>query len=208
MPPADQLANSWWAGCQWGIECYVAAREPRYGSGILGRNAALRREALRDAGDLAVDLPSGTDYHLAKCLLAAGYRIRRVPASRVITPYAGTWGGYARQQRRWLRNVALLGARFGAWDEARRSFTTSLLGLAMLIAPVAGLCLHRLALALWALALTASVLSKRRCLSFTEMVYGRGLPGWPQIVRFTLGDFAAWALPLLDYAVPQRRGRW
>jgi cellulose synthase/poly-beta-1,6-N-acetylglucosamine synthase-like glycosyltransferase len=214
IPPPEQRRACAFAHYQWAVQQYRLAHAPVYVDGILGRNAAVRREALERCGAFDADVPTGTDYHLAKALRRHGYRIRSVPASLVETPYATGWGGYARQQRRWLRNVAVLGARFGAWNEVRASVQTSLLGVAMLLggaslfAGPAG----RVPFALWCLGLAQSALAKLRYVAFGRLVDGRSpapLPAaLPPALEYTFGEFAVWTLPLADYPVAARRRRW
>ncbi|HEX2037877.1 MAG TPA: glycosyltransferase [Chloroflexota bacterium] len=233
MPLAEQRGGSDFALYQWAVQQYSLANQPPYGEGLLGRNAAIRRDALEAAGAFSAPVPTGTDYHLAKALLRRGYRIRSVPASLVATPYATAWSRYARQQRRWLRNVTLLGARFGAWHEVRASLQTSLLGAAMLIAPGALLigtvlgrlgasarrpaggalagAVVRLVFVMWCLAMVHSSLAKVRYLAFGRLLAGQGPIGLRHAataVQYTLGEFAVWALPLLDYPHATRRRRW
>ncbi|MER3478954.1 MAG: family 2 glycosyl transferase [Meiothermus sp.] len=93
---------------------YQEARDRRYfdqapaeSDGLLGRNAALTREALRQAGDLAEDVATGTDYHLAKRLSEAGIKIAYVRESRVESEYPATSSSYMRRWRRWIKNLAV-----------------------------------------------------------------------------------------------------
>jgi GT2 family glycosyltransferase len=214
IPPPEQRWRHDFAAYQWAVQQYSLARAPAYVDGLLGRNAAVRRDALEACGAFAAAVPTGTDYHLAKALRRNGYRIRNVPASLVVTPYATDWGGYARQQRRWLRNVALLGARSGAWNEVRASLQTSLLGAAMLLggatlfAGPAG----RLPFALWCLGLAQSAGAKLRYAGFGRLLDGRS-PDSPArsllaALGYSLGEFVVWALPLTDYPVAARRIQW
>lgn len=211
IPPPEQRLGSDFATYQWAVQQYSLARAPAYGDGLLGRNAAVRRDALVACGTFDVPVPTGTDYHLAKALRRHGYRIRNVPASLVVTPYATGWDAYARQQRRWLRNVALLGIRSRAWGEVRASLQTSFLGVAMLLgATTVGA--GRLPFALWCLALAQSAVAKLRYLSFGRALDGR-CPGHPlrnliMTLGYTVGEFVVWALPLVDYPVAARRRRW
>ncbi len=232
VPLPEQWRTSRFAAYQSAIRYYAEAHAPLYRAGLDGCNAAVRRNALEAAGAFAADVPVGTDYHLAKALLREGYKIRHVVTSSVATRYAVDWRQYSRQQRRWLRNVAMLGAQTGAWDEVGSSLQTSLLGAAMLLGPFVGALLGRWLLALWSLAFAHSVLSKLRYLAFTRIAYGEvqsprskvqsrdeerdGAASQLSTVHcalitiagYTLLDFLAWALPLVDYPLPSRRRSW
>ncbi len=126
-PFDEQLADPF-AFSQAAAQLYAARPGPEYATGILGRNAALRRSLLAATAALDAPAATGTDYVLAKTLIAAGARIRNVPDSLMPTEYPTAAREYLRQQRRWLRNVALHGRRFGAMDEMRASLRTSLVG--------------------------------------------------------------------------------
>jgi hypothetical protein len=214
IPPPAQRRASPFAAYQWAVQQYGLARSPAYVDGLLGRNAAVRRDALEACGAFRTPAPTGTDYHLAKALRRHGYRIRSVPQSLVVTPYASGWEGYARQQRRWLRNVVLLGARAGAWPEVRASLQTSILGLAMLLG---GATLFRgrgatLPFALWCLALAQSTGAKLRYLNFGRLLDGQGpvplLRALLLSLSYSFGEFVVWTLPLLDLPFATRRRRW
>jgi hypothetical protein len=213
IPPLRQRQGSQFVAYQWAVQQYVLAGAPAYGEGLLGRNAAVRREALEACGAFSAAVPTGTDYHLAKALRGHGYRIRGVPESLVETPYSSGWDGYARQQRRWLRNVALLGARFGAWSEVRASLQTSCLGVAMLLGSATLFAGRggRLPFALWCLGLAESAGAKLRYLNFGRLLDGRRPEaGRPLLAAlgYSVGEFVVWALPLADYPVAARRRRW
>jgi GT2 family glycosyltransferase len=208
MPPPEQVAGNDFALYQWAVQRYAGARAPRYVTGLLGRNAAVRRDALERAGAFDAGVPAGTDYHLAKALVAAGYRIVDVPSSRAVTPYAATWARYAGQQRRWIRNVVLLGVRNHAWAEVRRNLQTSLTGAAMLLAPLAAPLAGRLLLIAWLLALAHSTAAKLRYLAFGRALDGTRRLSPLRLLAYTLAEFAVWALPLLDYPSEARRRRW
>ncbi len=87
--------------------------------GLLGRSAAVRRDALKGTRAFSVPAPSGTDYTLAKVLAQAGHRITFAPGPRIESEYPDTVRVYAHKQARWLRNAYLLGRRYGAEQEVR-----------------------------------------------------------------------------------------
>lgn len=195
---------------QWAVQTYDSAHFGQYVAGLLGRNCAITRRALEDADAFNDDVLAGTDYHLAKRLLARGYRIRFVPDSEVQTTYQASVRGYWRQQSRWLRNVALHGLRFRSYREALMSLRTSLLGLALLALPIALPFARRPAAYLWLVAVLHGYLSRLRYIAFASSA-GRFPSRWhhyPLAACYMLIDFVAWAMPLLDYIVPSRRYRW
>lgn len=115
-------------------------------TGILGRSALIRREVLVATRAFSVPAPSGTDYTLAKTLLAAGYAITFVPGHEIQTAYPDTLPLYAHKQARWLRNVVVLGRRYGAVGEVRAVTRTLALPFVLLGGLGAGLLLPPLAL--------------------------------------------------------------
>jgi cellulose synthase/poly-beta-1,6-N-acetylglucosamine synthase-like glycosyltransferase len=212
-PLADQLERSVLATYRWSVDAYTSARASEDATGMLGRNAAVTRLALDRAGGLRADVPTGTDYHLAKSLVSVGCRIAYVRESEVPTRYSEDVIRYARQQRRWLRNVCLFGWRFGAYDEAFASLRTSFTGLGMLLAPAACWPLGRMALSLWMVALAYSALSKVRYLAFAALATGAGsrrtiFTSCLLSPLLTVTELAVWASPLLDYLMPTRRRVW
>ncbi|MBV9120748.1 MAG: glycosyltransferase family 2 protein [Chloroflexi bacterium] len=201
------------ASYRWAADAYAEAHMPDEIAGLLGRNCALSRQALRAAGDFQEDVASGTDYHLAQSLVSAGFGIRHVAGSMVETDYPDRYRAYARQQRRWLRNLVLHGWRFGARRDAMVSLVTSLVGLGMCLAPIAAVVLGPVIWAAWIVAVIHSSLSKLRYLAFTAR---RFHPEGPRLsptlvaglVPLTMFEFGVWALPLLDYVIPKRRTQW
>jgi len=213
VPLPEQRLAGGIVAFRWAADAYSFAHLPASAGGILGRNCALSRAAMARAGSLEADVASGTDYHLAKSLLAAGIRIQHAPDSAVATRYPSSIGDYARRQRRWLRNMVLHGLRFGAQREALTSLSTSLVGLGMVIAPLLALLAGPALLALWSTAWLHSALGKARYLAFTHLRYAPGGPSFSWIdaletVPMSLLESAVWALPLLDYLVPRRRSAW
>lgn len=191
-------------------QIYASWHGPEYISGISGANCAVQRALLVETMALDVPAPTGTDYVLAKTLLAAGARIRHVPESLMPTEYPTTARAYLRQQRRWLRNVALHGRRFGTVDEVRTSLRTSLVGLTMLLLPGLGALLSPWLLALWGALMGQAFFARLRYLAFAVEALER--PVQPEDViwqpALALLDFVAWMQPLKDYLPRKDRWRW
>jgi cellulose synthase/poly-beta-1,6-N-acetylglucosamine synthase-like glycosyltransferase len=198
---------------RWSADAYALARSPEEAAGLLGRNAAVTRRALERAGGLAADVPTGTDYHLAKCLLERGVRIRHVRESWVTTRYPENLRAYARQQRRWLKNVVVLGRRFGAYREMAAAARTSVIGLGMLLTPALVWLVGGWILSLWLVAVAHSAVSKVRYLAFASLLnerFDRRLlfrsVWW--VIPLTFVEFGIWASALADYLIPRRRTLW
>ncbi len=209
QPHPSQLANSFVA-TQVASQLYGDLHAPSYGEGLLGRNCALNRALLEQSGGLAASAPTGTDYVLAKMLLRQGVKIRQVPHSRVVTTYPTEIAAYIRQQRRWVRNVALHGLRFQAFGEVKASLTTSLVGFMMLLLPILSLAGRKNALFVWLLLLWHGVLSRVRYLYIVQAVFGVPIRLKQLILQpfMLLLDCIAWSQPLLDYLLPERRKEW
>jgi hypothetical protein len=220
--PAVEQAGGAFVFYQWAVQQFAAAHAGRYLEALFGRNAAVRRAALDAAGAFDADVPTGTDYQLGRALRRAGFAIRHVPHSLVQTRYPETLGAYARQQRRWLRNVAVLGARSGAWDEAARTLRTSAVGAGMLAGPLLALLTGGWLFPLWAAAFTYSAAAKVRyalfCRALVAPVSGSTSALGQQRAPIdatarlapvvTLLEYGIWVLPLLDYLSPRRRRVW
>ena len=193
---------------QWYTNLFVEARQPAYMTGILGRNAALRRQALQRVGGFSAEVHTGTDYHTGKQLLAQGYRIRSVPDSTVQTRYPENFRTYWRKQSRWVRNLMVHGPAFGAYHEVAMALRTGLVGAAMLILPVASVAAGPFVLAVWGALLALALLARLRYARFARAYLGIGIPAlqylWMPAYLFV--DVVAWSLALLD--VVARPHRW
>jgi cellulose synthase/poly-beta-1,6-N-acetylglucosamine synthase-like glycosyltransferase len=195
---------------QWFIQAGGAARQGAYVGGILGRNAALRRDALEAAGGFDAEVRTGTDYHMAKQVLRQGYRIRHVPDSAVETPFPETLAQYRRQHTRWLRNVVVHGLRFRDYGEVLRCLIPSLLGGLMLAGPLVALFLGPVDLVGWLLLFLHALLSRVRYMRFGESLTHCRFPGeaYARLPLYMLADFATWATTLLQYLSEGGRRQW
>ena len=193
---------------QWCTDLYANARQPDHVAGLLGRNCAVTRQALMEAGGFDGDVPSGTDYYLAKLLLQKGISIRWVRDSSVQTRYPETSLSYWRKQSRWVRNLVLHGPRFSAYREVAMALRTSAVGWAMLLLPfVAGLR-GPIWLALWGVLVAQALLARVRYAAFAHLHRGVRISA-QQIAHtplYLLVDWVAWSLPLVDLLF--RRHRW
>lgn len=209
IPYPEQWHNPFVAA-QAASQLYASMHSAAYAPGLLGRNCAVRRSLLEQSEGLAAPAPTGTDYVLAKMLVRAGGRIRQVSESRVATDYPVTARGYVRQQRRWLRNVALYGRRFGAFEEVGASLKTSLTGVMMLALPLASLVAGSWLFVPWLLLLGHALLSRVRYLRFASGVWGRRLRKRFLAMQLPLLflDFVAWIRPLFDYVSAAGQKEW
>ena len=137
-PLDNQLADVF-VQTQWAVEQVTHPKVIGETTGILGRNAALTRAAVEASGAFATPAPSGTDYTLAKEMLRAGLNIVYVPGSPMPTEYPGTFGIYTRKQARWIRNVFVLGRRYGSMSEVRATVVTLTLPYVILLLLALGL---------------------------------------------------------------------
>jgi glycosyltransferase involved in cell wall biosynthesis len=193
---------------QWAADAYVDARRPESAAGLFGRNCAVRRTALEEAGAFDADVRTGTDYYLAERLKAAGYRLRFIPESLIETRYAETFHSYARRQSRWIRNLLIHGPAFGATDLVGQALRTALLGWIMILMPLSALVVGPVALVLWGLLFAQSFLARIRYLGFLRARHGIHLNS-EQVVRtpaHLLADFCTWSRSLFDLLL--RRDRW
>ncbi|MCG8351029.1 MAG: glycosyltransferase family 2 protein [Chloroflexales bacterium] len=124
---------------QWFTDHWWAARMPPTVDGVLGRNCAIERSILTDIGAFDAEVRTGTDYHLSRLLIQAGYSISAIPQSRVLTEYPASPRDYVRMWRRWNKNLLIHGLRFGAWGDVKGVLTAFLVYSFMFLAPFATL---------------------------------------------------------------------
>jgi len=194
----------------WSADVVANVARPTYTTGLLGRNMAVTRNALEASGGLSFLARTGTDYQLAKRLLGAGYRIRFVRESEVQTQYPESALAYRRKQGRWLRNLLLHGWHYGAMKDVAVTLRTVLVGLTMVVAPLASMWFGIGTLSVWMVLLIHAASSKLRYILFTARLYHLPVAArlvW-SILPLTLLDFAIWAVPALDLLFPRRREQW
>jgi cellulose synthase/poly-beta-1,6-N-acetylglucosamine synthase-like glycosyltransferase len=138
MPLDEQLKNDF-VLIQWAVAQATQPRKLMSVHGLLGRNIALTRDAATDAGSFTFNAPSGTDYALAKELLRVGHRIVFVPDAAMPTEFPADFQTYVRKQARWIRNVFVLGHRYGSASEMLAAATTIALPIALAGLAIVGL---------------------------------------------------------------------
>lgn len=218
-PFPEQLQNPFVIN-QSATRLYAAIHQPAFSTGLLGGNSAVRREALEKAGAFKSEIYTGTDYDLAKRLLKNGFCIRYEMNASIMSEFPSQIGAYYRQQARWVRNVVMHGLRFRAYTEVLACLRTSLVGLGMLLIPIAALglsffpgVLRQLAWALlagWTFGLLMAFFSRLRYLYVARSVLGIDYPirYLPNLLLYLFLDFVAWAIPLGEYAFKGRREIW
>lgn len=194
----------------WASDAIAGAQNVLYTEGLLGRNAAITRQAIERTGGLDFNARTGTDYQLARRLVNAGIRIRYVGASIVSTEYPATLRNYQRQQSRWLRNLLIYGRRYGATHDVYVTLKTIITGLLMLLAPLGTIAFGNLVVVLWGLLVLHAMFSKLRYVLFTARLYRHSISTrlLMSIPLLTLADFAIWTLPIVDLLHPGSRERW
>jgi cellulose synthase/poly-beta-1,6-N-acetylglucosamine synthase-like glycosyltransferase len=111
--------------------------------GLNGRNTAVTRQALAHVGGFSTPAPSGTDYTLAQELRRRGVDIRYLPRAQMPTRYAHDVLTYCRQQRRWFRNILILGRRYQVRVDLRSALMTLALTYGGLLCLVLGLLIKQ-----------------------------------------------------------------
>ena len=200
MAPLPEQEQDRFVRAQWAIDRYGSLRTSELTSGILGANTLLTRNALRNAGDFEQDAPSGTDYTLAKELVAAGHNILHVKDAEVRTDFSLLISHYAKRRARWLRNVLILGRKYGCYAEVRSVIVTVGLSFLYPVLLILGFMWWWLWAALLALA-THSLLNRLRYCKASQVEAGfRGV--WKTFV----GD--AMAGILAGYETARGKVRW
>jgi len=208
--PLPQQMNQPFILQQWFQELYIQNTWGEYTQGILGRNAALSHAALMASGAFQTDVPTGTDFFLAKMLLKHGNRIRFVRESAIPTFYTANFEDYRRQQTRWLKNLVVHGSHFGAHNEVLNGLTPTLIGIGMLVALPFGLLISPLMVVGWLLILIHMLLRR-----ISYAVFGARLTRSPHLIRLLIGipyfalvDLVVWASAGLHYLDAKRLTRW
>jgi cellulose synthase/poly-beta-1,6-N-acetylglucosamine synthase-like glycosyltransferase len=193
---------------QWAVDTYARARSGAYIRGLIGRNAALIRTALIESRALEAVVPIGTDYYLAKRLIAQGQRIRYVHDSIVATHYHAQIRPYMRQQTRWLRNVVVHGRRFGAYDEVTSAIRNCGIGAMATGMSLLWPFLGSLALAVWLVIFVFVTVNRIRYLNFTQEC-GQHMPqsAYTTAPIYAVLDLYTLASAGLDMLL-RRRDRW
>jgi GT2 family glycosyltransferase len=208
--PAPELRRAGLVRYQWLIDRWWHGQLPPEGDGLHGRNCALTRAALEQVGGFRAEVRTGTDYHLAQSLRQAGYSIRVVRTSRVISDYPTEPSAYLRMYERWHKNLLILGPRFGAWSDVRRVLVAFGLYGAMLVLPLATPLIGRIALAGSGTLLGAAMLQRLARAGAGARLAGVDIS--PELVlrtaQATALDIAAVFLAIYATLDPQRRVRW
>lgn len=196
---------------QWAGIVYLNATQPqpRYITGLSGANSGVQHTALARSGGFSTPIPSGTDYYLALRLRQAGVAIRRVPASVVATRFATSVPAYVRQQRRWLRNLLVLGQQYHDSQQVRHAVRTSIIGGGMLTLPL--WAMHwRIAGGPWLILLTHALLSRLRYLEVLRATVGIPIKPMTYLLQLPLLilDWTIWSRAGLDSLLPPTRWRW
>lgn len=194
----------------WAGELIANAQRPVYANGLLGRNTALTRIAIEQIGGMDFVAPTGTDYHLAQRLIAAGIAIRFVAVSVVASIYPETIGSYWNQQIRWMRNLLVGGIHYRAYHHIRAALISGAIGAGMLLGMVAVLLQRRAAGMIWLFLFTHALLARVRYALFVQHVTGLALPPNYLICLpgLTITDFAIWTIALFQSLSARSRTRW
>jgi cellulose synthase/poly-beta-1,6-N-acetylglucosamine synthase-like glycosyltransferase len=194
---------------QWSILRAVERRRPATSEGLLGRNCAVRRDALQAAGAFNNSVPIGTDYHLARRLLESGARIRFVPAA-VETLFPERPGAVLRQQSRWLRSIFLHGPSFSDRAQLTACVRTVALGTGFFLFPLTWPWTKRRGMALWFSALASLTIIRYRYSQALAAELSRSMPTsyLLKLPALTIVDVASWAWPFVDGFSRARRLRW
>jgi hypothetical protein len=178
--------------------------------GVLGRNCAVRRSVVEKLRAFDAPAPTGTDYVLGQLLRRAGYPVRSVPDSSVLTRFPETVGTYLSTWRRWIKNILVHAPRLGDRRETRAVLVTVGLAAAtaggIVLAPFTGLLSLAASLALVALA----TISRIRRLRVGARRANMGLPvGAVAFAPVAVAlDTIAILLATVDALAPARRRRW
>ncbi len=194
---------------QWSIDRAVERRREMHSEGVSGANVALTRRALDAIDGFNHEVKTGTDYHLARRLRAAGFAIRYVD-SAVETEYAGSARPLVHRRSRWLRNIVLHGVAFDDYQAIFATARTVAVSAGFLLWPLGWRWTRLPGVLLWFTAF--SYLLAVRIRYARRLSAETGLPAGPgylaRLPWYTLLDVTASLWPLLDLASRGRRWRW
>jgi cellulose synthase/poly-beta-1,6-N-acetylglucosamine synthase-like glycosyltransferase len=208
-PLPEQLERSDFVRAQWAVWFYRSPSAPAYSSGLLGRNAAVRRRALGESAALAYRVTSGTDRFLAGRLTQAGYRIRYVGGSWIRTAYETSYPLYVRQQSRWLRNLVEHGIRFRDRADVLHGARTMFTAVAAVGLSLACLVLGPPGWALLVPFVAHLTMTRARYVAFAALAAGeRWSVPWPKLLFYAYLDLFAWGRAMLQLFFPRLGVRW
>jgi len=195
---------------QWAAGVYARSLAPVDLPLLSGRNTAIRMDVLREVGGFTEPAPVGTDYHLARRLLARGYRIRLVRDGAVVTEYETGVLDYLRQQSRWLKAQWIHGRRFDAWRAMAPVARAYAIGVGFALLPCLAPALGRAAWALWAMGLAHALLHRLRQLRLSQIVADVPVSRstWLSSAVYAPLDLLRLAYGVLDAALPGAERRW
>jgi cellulose synthase/poly-beta-1,6-N-acetylglucosamine synthase-like glycosyltransferase len=210
MRPWDAQLSSPLVLYVWLREVYIGVARGAYTDGVLGANTALTRAALVKTGAFAAEVRIGTDFHLAKSLIQHGYSIRYVRESVIQTTYSERLGDYRRRQARWLKNLVVHGASFGARHEIRRGLMPTIIGIGMVIVLPVGALVSPLIAAAWALLFAHMIGRRVSYMTVGAQIANIRVPArvWLTLPIFTIIDLAVWASVAWQYVDRRRLMRW
>lgn len=208
--PLDEQRNKLLPAYLWASTVMSSVQGSDYSEGLLGRNAAITRQAIARIGGLDFVARTGTDYQLARRLIAAGIRIRYVRPSIVSSEFPESLVEYRRRQSRWLRNLLIYGRRYGVRNDVKVTTQTVATGTLMTLMPLAAFAVGSTVLAIWSVLVAHAATSKLRYILFTSQLYRQTIQArlLAILVPLTVIDFVIWAFPLLDLANPRKREQW
>ena len=208
-PKAHQRGNAL-VQYQWFNDLVRSHRQAETVDGLLGRNCALLRSALADAGDFSTPVPTGTDYFLSRRLTRSGQAIRFVPQSRVATDYPDTPRVYLRTWRRWDKNLLIHGLRFGYWKDVKVVLLALVLYSVIFLMPFLSPVLELVACSLPLFLFGAACANRLRRVALGARLAGTRLP-LRCLISLPLCaclDMLAVLLAVRDAVDPGRRPRW
>lgn len=195
---------------QWLVDLYFQGRRTKYVRGLFGRNAALRWDVLRDAGEFKDDIPIGVDNYLGRRTMALGHRIRYVRDSVVPTRYAERLGDYWTQQTRWLRLVTIYGVRFRGRKDLRRAIGPQVVGILLFAGIALGVWLGWLVFAVVAVLWIHLIIRRLRYVRFGELWSGQRVPlgDYLRLPGYLVMDMGVCATAPMQYLSKQWRAAW
>ena len=194
---------------QWAVDHYASLRAPDTSPGLLGRNSAIDRKVLDTVGAFETDVPTGTDYILARQLMRAGYSIHFARFSSVETEYTTNASAYFHQRSRWLRNIIVIGLRTHDYGQVYYGLRTATLGAGVAVMPLLGFPLGSIALVSWVVVLAHGMLSRIRYVALHPGTNGPSRLRLAAVAVLSLGlDLLVWGSVLAQCLLPSWRRRW
>lgn len=209
--PFDEDKDKPLVAFQWASHLRYQGGMGKYVENLDGRNSAINRETLAQAGAYQNEAAIGTDYVLSRNLSACGYSIRSVLNSRVQTEYPLDTKTYLKQGSRWFRNRLIQGIKFRKLQDVFAGLWAGLASLFIFVGPLAFLFRWTAVGIIWLLSMVHIGLSQGRLVGFfglSEFRQKKTFRSWVDFMGISLVSNFAMLNGVIDSLINTERKKW